>query len=117
MGDGPPFPDPVKFDHARADTVITEANSLIGKLQGQTADRVSHAQMMRRNWKGPYALQFDIEVDREQTEARRMIGDLQVLVRVVTNASASATTTQQQHDRATQDWSNQQPDPGPVPGI
>jgi hypothetical protein len=117
MGDGPPYPDAVSFDHGKADKVITEANKLITKLQQQTSDRTTHAQSMRKNWKGPYAVQFDREVTRMQTEAHTMIGDLQNLVTQVSNASNTASTTQRQHDKANQDWWNQQPDPGVVPGI
>lgn len=117
MSDGPPFPDPVRFDHGRADAVVARANDLIRKLQQQTADRSTRAKAMRQNWKGPYAGQFDGEVARMQTEAGRMIGDLQTLVRTVTNASATATSIQKQHDRANADWWAQQPDPGVVPGL
>jgi hypothetical protein len=117
MGDRPPYPDPVRFDHAKADGVVAQANQLIAKLQQQTTDRVTQARRLRLDWRGPYALQFDVEVERIQTEARRMIGDLQALVRTVSGASATATATQRQHDRANQDWWDQQPDPGIVPGL
>lgn len=117
MSDGPPYPNPVRFDHGKADAVVAQANQLIGKLQQQTTDRVARARAMRQNWKGPYADQFDGEIARIQSEASRMIGDLQNLVRTVTNASASATRVQQQHDRANADWWSQQPDPGIVPGL
>jgi uncharacterized protein YukE len=117
MADGPPYPDPVRFDHGKADEVVTRAHQLIARLQKQTSDRVANATKMRVSWTGPYALQFDREVRRMQSEASSMIGELQTLVTTVTNASTTATTTQQQHDRANQDWWSQQPDPGPVPGL
>lgn len=117
MGDGPPYPDSVQFDHGKADAVVTKANALIALLRQQTSDRVTNAKKMRQNWTGPYARQFDTEVARTQSDATTLIGALQSLVTTVSNASAAAATTQQAHDRANQQWWDQQPDPGVVPGL
>ena len=113
MPDGPPFPDRVRFDQDRAGEVIAQANRVIALLRRQTSDRLANARRMRRSWTGPYAVQFDREVRRMETEATAMLGVLQSQARAVSDASAAAAATQRRHDRANQDWLEQRAVPWP----
>jgi hypothetical protein len=116
---GIPYPDPIRFDHGKADAAVAAIKTVIAKLQSQKGDRWTRGQAMRVNWKGPYALhQFDPELTRMVSGANDLIGQLQSLVTTISSASARVIEDQAAHDRANQQWEEQNaPDPGVVPGL
>lgn len=115
---GKPYPDPIRFDHGKADAAVAALNTVIAKLQSQKGDRHARGTALRVSWKGPYAVQFDGELTRMVGGANDLIGQLQSLVTLITNASTNAANDQAAHDRANQKWEEEnQPDPGVVPGL
>lgn len=108
---GKPFPDPIRFDHGKADAAVAALNDVIGKLQNQKADRHAKATAMRVNWKGPYAVQFDGELTRMVNGANDLVSQLQSLVSRITTASTNATNDQAAHDRANQKWEEENQPP------
>ena len=115
MGDTPPYPNPVAFNAKLADDLLGALRDAVSKLRSQASDRQSNATRLRQNWKGPYAAQFDGEVRRMGTQASSLIGVYQGWISSLESAKQSAHDLQSAHDRANQDWQNQQPHPNPAP--
>lgn len=116
---GIPYPDPIRFDHGRADAAIAAINTVIRMLQHQRSERWTRGRALRVNWKGPYAIQqFDPDLTRMVSGASNLITQLQSWVTAISGASARATAEQAAHDRANQQWERENaPDPGIVPGL
>jgi uncharacterized protein YukE len=117
MGDGPPYPNPVAFEHGKASRVIDQLNATITKLRQQAGDRQANGSRMLRTWKGPYAREFEDELTRMEKQAGDLISTMQGMVRTISTASQDATALQRRHDVANQQWWDSQPDPGIVPGL
>ena len=124
---GEPYPNPVAFDHAKAQEAIKELQALLKVLTQHAKDRHSRAHGMEKDWTGPYADKFfKTEVPRMDKQAQQLVGEIHQAIRTISGYESAARSLQHQHDQANQRYQDehkpspspqQSPDPGVVPGL
>lgn len=103
---------PPQFDHAKAEALIAKATATIRMLRQQTSHRKSKAKTMQKTWTGHYADQFfGTEVPRMESQAGKLIAELQSLIAQVNAAADHARGASAAWTRA----NSPHPSPGPAP--
>ena len=109
---GPPYPDPVQFDAAAAEAVLTSLKSAIATLRTKTEVDLKNAARAHDGWKGAWADQFATqEVPWISGEARRLLAAMAALQSQIGHAIETAQHLQAQHNLANQRWAKSQPHP------
>lgn len=110
---GPPYPDPVQFDAAAAEAVLTSLKSAIATLRTKTEIDLKNAAKARDGWKGAWADQFATEeLPWIGGEATRLLSGMLLLQSQIGHAIEAARQLQTQHDLANQRWEkSQRPQP------
>ena len=112
MADGPPYPDPISFDHHLAQAAIDALNAAVKQLQDHTTTDVTNGNLALDGWLGPHGDRFrNTDFPWITSDANRIIGEMQKMVGVIQRASDEAIALQRQHDQANQAWrdSHKQP--------
>jgi hypothetical protein len=112
MGDGPPYPNPISFDHQLAQAAIDALNAAVRQLQDHTTTDVANGNAALDRWQGPHGDRFrGTEFPWIQREAGRIVGEMQKMVGIIQRASEEAVALQRQHDQANQAWRDKQKQP------
>lgn len=109
---------PVDFDFGAARTLITEIDSTKRLLSQQRQDRMTRGADIRTSWKGPYAVQHDVDRVSSDGRAQTLLAELDALRSRVQTAIDDAQRDQNridQHNRDARPHPNPQPGPSPVP--
>jgi hypothetical protein len=102
---GPPYPDPVQFDHRLADAAAEALRDAVGQLRQAMSADVPLGNTALASWKGAHAEQFRATFGEQQRRTvPQLIDDLLTWAKRIDDASAAATALQAQHDRANQRW-------------
>jgi hypothetical protein len=109
-GSGPPFPDPVRFDHQLAGAAASALRDAVAQLRQVMSADVPLGDTALVTWKGPYADRFRTTFDEQrQRSVPRLIDDMLTWAKRIDDASASATELQRQHDQANRRWHEANP--------
>jgi uncharacterized protein YukE len=104
---------PVNFDFGAAQALITRIDDTRRLLQQQKRDRMAQGLSIRQSWKGPYAVRFDGDRTKSDTEAQTILDALASL-----RSRVQAAIDQAQADQGAVNRHNQSllPHPSPAPG-
>lgn len=109
-GSGPPFPDPVRFDHHLAEATASALLDAVAQLRQVMSADVPLGDTALITWKGPYADRFRTMFDQQrQRTVPRLIDDMLIWAKRIADASAAATELQRQHDQGNRRWHEANP--------
>lgn len=107
---GPPYPDPVQFDHQLASAAANALRDAVAQLRQAMSIDVPLGRTALANWRGPYADQFGTTFDDQQRRTvPQLIDDLLTWAKRIDDAGAAATALQTRHDQANRRWHEAHP--------
>lgn len=102
---GPPYPNPVDFDHAAAQAVLDALDSSIAVLKHRTAGDLKRAATAQKGWSGTYADQFSGQhLPWVKNESGRVLQGMLRLRASISRAMQDAVTLQGKQDQANRVW-------------
>jgi uncharacterized protein YukE len=109
QGGGPPYPNPVAFNHAAADAAVAALQRAARQLQQVWPDVSKGAIQAQANWKGNYADRFRSQFKNWQSSTvPQLINQLLHWASVIAASGTAAADLQRQQDLANQAWAAEQ---------
>jgi hypothetical protein len=101
---GPPYPDPVGFDQARADETIVALRVAVQKLREVSTQRTTDGNQALLSWLGPEADRFTQHMDGQHRDAAALLDELIALIGSIQGGKDAALQLQRRHDQANDQW-------------